>query len=52
MRVIKDEKLEQINTQFEMDCLIEVSVRQKRSETVQEKFNKIHGLSIQYLKTI
>jgi len=52
MRVIKDEQLEQISTKFEMECLIEVSVRKKRSEKVAEKFKKIRGLSIQYLKTI
>ena len=52
MRIIKDEQLEQLTTKFEMECMIEISVRQKRSKPVYEKFNKIRGLSIHYLRTI
>ena len=52
MRIIKDEQLEQLTTKFEMECMIEISIRQKRSKPVSEKFKKIRGLSIHYLRTI
>ena len=51
MRIIKDENLEQINTQFEINCKIEMKVRKNDFPRIEEAFNKIHGVKLKRLKT-
>lgn len=51
MKIIKDEKLNQISTCFELDCKIEFSVRQSDSERISEKFKKLKSLEIKFLRT-
>ncbi len=51
MRIVKDEDLNQIVTQFEERCRIEISVRQKDSKRIFEKFDEIHQIKIKHLRT-
>lgn len=51
MRIIKDEDLEQINTQFELNCKIEMRVRKNDYDRIEEEFKKIHGVKLKYLRT-
>ena len=52
MKIIKDEKLDQISTQFEMECKITFSVRKKDSSKIYDKFSQFRKIKITYIKTI
>ena len=51
MRIIKDENLEQINTQFEISCKIEMRVRKNDYQRITDSFGKIHGVKLKHLRT-
>jgi uncharacterized YigZ family protein len=51
MRIIKDENLEQINTQFELNCRIELRVRKNEYQRIANEFGKIHGVKLKHIKT-
>ncbi len=51
MRMIKDENLTQLMSQFELSCYMEIAVRKKESERVQKLMENIYGLNIKYLRT-
>jgi len=51
MRIIKDENLEQINTQFEISCKIEMRVRKNDYQRIADEFGKIHGVKLVHLRT-
>ena len=51
MRIIKEENLKQINTQFEISCKIELRVRKKDYPHIADEFRKIHGVSLKHLRT-
>jgi len=51
MKIIKDENLRQYDQQFEMDCKLKISIRQKDSERILSSLSKINNLKINYLKT-
>jgi len=51
MRMIKDENLIQLMSQFELSCYMEIAVRKKESERVQKLMENIYGLNIKYLRT-
>ena len=51
MRIIKDENLEQINTQFEISCKIEMCVRKNDYQRIADEFGKIHGVKLKHLRT-
>ena len=51
MRIIKDENLEQINTQFEINCKIELRVRKNDYQRIADEFGKIHGVKLVHLRT-
>ncbi len=51
MRIIKDENLEQINTQFEINCKIEMRVRKNDYPKIEKAFGKIHGVRLKHLRT-
>jgi len=51
MRAIKDEKLHQIISKFELSCYIEIAVRKNDSEKIHKLFEAIYGLDIKYLRT-
>ena len=52
MRVIKDEGLEILEQDFRLSCKIIFQVRKNESNRICERFKNIHGLSIDYLKTV
>lgn len=52
MRILKDENLEQLNPKFEMRCYLEVSIRQKESDRIVDKFKRLFGVDVKYIKTI
>jgi uncharacterized YigZ family protein len=52
MRVIKEEKLSIVNQDFQLSCKLTFSVRKNFSNKIYERFRKIHGVKIDYLKTV
>ncbi len=52
MRIIKDENLEQLKTEFLESCTIEFIIRQKESKRIFEKFKKMHQIDIKLLRTV
>ncbi len=52
MRVIKDEALKVADQDFQLSCKLNFKVRKNSSNKVYERFNKIHGVKIDYLKTV
>jgi uncharacterized YigZ family protein len=51
MRVVKEDKLDVVKQDFQMSCEIIFRIRKKESNKVYDRFNKIHGVKISYLKT-
>jgi len=49
MKIIKDEILEVINSEFGMKCVIRLAIRHSDAERVTGKFSKINQLIINYL---
>ena len=52
MRLIKEHKLEIINTDFQIDCNLIFAVPKSKADNVVETFKKNHELKIKYLKTV
>ena len=52
MKILKDEKLQQLTHDFQMRCKITFSVRKKNTNKIYEKFQKINNLKIKYLRTV
>jgi len=52
MRVIKDEGLKVENQDFQISCKLVFHVRKNFSNRIYERFGKIHGVKIDYLKTV
>ena len=52
MRVIKDEGLEVIDQDFQLSCKLQFMIRKNSSNRVYERYRKIHGVNIRYLKTV
>jgi uncharacterized YigZ family protein len=52
MKIIKDENLEVINSEFGMKCVIRLAIRHSEVERVAGKFSKINQLIINYLTII
>ncbi|MEI6767063.1 MAG: YigZ family protein [Bacteroidota bacterium] len=51
MRIMKDEKLEQVNHCFQDNCSIVFSVRKNDSARVHDSIVKIDGVKVEYLRT-
>ena len=51
MKIIKDADLKILSQDFQLDCKLEYIVRKKNADLVKEKFLKINGLKINYLRT-
>ncbi len=49
MQIIKQENLNILNTNFELDCALDFSVRRSESDKVREIFEKFWGVKIEYL---
>jgi uncharacterized YigZ family protein len=52
MRVIKEENLSVESQDFQLSCKLTFSVRKNFSNKMYERFKKIHGVKIDYLKTV
>lgn len=52
MRVIKDEELKILDQDFQLSCKLSFQVRKNYSNKVFDRFKKIHGVQINYLKTV
>ena len=52
MRVIKDEGLKIIEQDFQISCKLTCLIRKNYSNRIYERFSKIHGVKINYLKTV
>jgi uncharacterized YigZ family protein len=52
MRIMKDEQLEIIKQEFDMQCVIQFEIRKANLNTVLGKLEKIEGAKIKYLYTI
>ena len=52
MRVIKDEGLQIVEQDFQLSCKLSFKVRKNSSDRAYERFRKIHGVKIDYLKTV
>lgn len=46
MKIIKDEQLEIVKSEYQMYCILEVLVRLQKEENILEKMRKIEGLKI------
>lgn len=51
MKIIKDENLEQIQQNFDLDCNLVFSVRKNNLNKMLELFSKISNLELKYLST-
>jgi len=52
MKIIKEEKLEQLENVFNLKCKIVFAVRKNNSKKVYEKLKNVNGLSISYMKVV
>ena len=51
MRILKEEKIEQIDQNFELSCSVTLSLRKADTEKVLSKFDRIENLKIEFLET-
>ncbi len=51
MRILKDEKLEQINHQFGLNCSLEFRVRKRDAERITGLFQDLREVQISYVRT-
>lgn len=52
MRVVKDEGLSVVKQDFQLNCKLTIQARKLDSNKIFERFRKIHGVQIEYLKTV
>ncbi|MDG1189420.1 MAG: YigZ family protein, partial [Flavobacteriales bacterium] len=52
MRMIKDNSLEIINQDFELECALTFCVKKSQSEKIQSIFALNHLLTLKFIKTI
>ena len=52
MRLVKDQSLEIVNQDFQIDCKLIFAIRKSQADTVVAAFKKNHELTIKYQKTI
>ncbi|RZK14291.1 MAG: YigZ family protein, partial [Flavobacterium sp.] len=51
MKLIKDESLEVINQNFDINCMIKFEIRKAQLNQVLIKFDKIEGITLKYIET-
>lgn len=51
MKIVKDDGLLLINTQFDLECSLTYKIRKKEADRVNEKFRKTYRCKIIYLKS-
>lgn len=52
MRILKDEGISPLTTDFQIDCKLQFKARKQDSVRIHDQFKAIHTLKITYLKTI
>lgn len=52
MKILKEDGINQLDQQFNLECMIKFSVRKKFTNDIYDRFNKIKNLRIKYLQTI
>lgn len=52
MKIMKDEKLEQLSQEFELSCKLSFGVRKSNSVKVYDLFKKLNGVEIIYLRSV
>ncbi|MCD6178632.1 MAG: YigZ family protein [Bacteroidales bacterium] len=52
MRILKDEGISPLMTDFQIDCRLQFKVRKQDSSRIYDKFKAIHTLKVTYIKTI
>lgn len=52
MHIIKDEDLETLDTNFQLDCKLTFAVRKDNSQRIYEKFKAMYPMEINFIKTI
>lgn len=52
MRILKDENINPLSTDFQADCKLQFKIRKHDSERIYDQFKAIHTLKISYIKTI
>lgn len=51
MRLLNDERIQQVENLYEANCKIKVGIRKKFSEEIFAKLSGLHGLEVEFLKT-
>ena len=51
MKIIKEEKIDQFDQKFEINCSLKISIRKRKDEEILESLSKINNLNIKYLQT-
>jgi uncharacterized YigZ family protein len=51
MRLLNDERIQQVENLYEANCKIKVGIRKKFSEEIFAKLSGLHGLKVEFLKT-
>ncbi len=51
MRLLNDERIQQVENIYQANCKIKVGVRKKFSEEIFSKLNGLHGLEVEFIKT-
>jgi len=52
MKLVKEEQLEVLSQNFEINCILKFEVRKAQLNQVLAKFDKIEGIKLKYLQTI
>jgi uncharacterized YigZ family protein len=52
MRIVKDSGVKVLEQDFQENCRLTISVRKNESSPIYDRFGKLHGADIKYLKTI
>jgi len=51
MKIVKDDGLQLLNTQFDMECNLNFRIRKSEADRVNEKFRKTYGSKVIYLRS-
>ena len=51
MKILKEEKIEQIDQNFELSCSVTLSLRKADTDKILSKFDRIENLKIEFLET-
>ena len=52
MRIIKEKNITILNQQMEMNCVLTVTIRKSRAESVLQAFESLYGVAIKHLPEI